>query len=71
VTGKRKGAGKLRPAVQRIGAFAGFNFGELVEDRDALGFGEAGNGGTLGFEAKARTTLPLWRPDSKRLRTAT
>ena len=44
---------QLRSAIERIGALAGLDLGELVQDGDALGFGEAGDCGSLGFDAQA------------------
>ena len=53
--------GELRAAVERVGALAGLDLGELVKDGDALGFGKAGDRGSLGLDAQARSTLPLCR----------
>jgi hypothetical protein len=33
--GCRQGRGKLRPPIERIGAFAGFGLDKLLHDRDA------------------------------------
>ena len=51
--------GKLRPAVERVGAFAGFGLDVFADDREALGFGKPGDGGPLGFDPEARALLPL------------
>ena len=40
-----QGGGELRPAVERVGALAGLGLDELGDDREALGFGEARDGG--------------------------
>ena len=59
----RQGEGccKLRPPVERIRTLAGLDLGELGEDGDALGFGEAGDRRSLRLDAQARSTLPLCR----------
>ena len=48
---------QLRPAGQRIGAFAGLDLGELGHDLEALGRRERGDGLALGFKAEAGTAL--------------
>ena len=62
--GCRQGRGKLRPPIERIGAFAGFGLDKFPDDCDPLGFAEAGDGGALGFDAQARAML-LLRGDTK------
>ena len=42
--------GKLGPAIERIGALAGLGLDELADDRDPLGFAEAGNGSALSID---------------------
>ena len=54
-----KRCGELWPAIERIRAFAALDLDELLEEGDALGFGKAGDGGSLGFDAEAGAALPL------------
>ena len=48
---------QLWSAVERVGALAGLDLGELGDDLEALGRGKGGNGLALGFEAQAGTAL--------------
>ena len=52
---------QLRPAVERIGALAGLDLGELGDDLEAFGLGEGGDGLALRFEAEAGAALLLGR----------
>ena len=49
----RQRCGELRPSIERIRALAGLDLGELRYEGDALGFGEAGDRCSLGFDAEA------------------
>ena len=49
--------GELRPAVERVGALAGLDLGEGLDQVEALGLGEAGERGLLRLEAKAGAAL--------------
>jgi len=42
----------LWPPIHRVGAFAGFDLDIVARDVHPLGFGKAGDGGTLDFQAK-------------------
>ena len=42
-----EGGGELRPAIERIGALSGLHLDEFLEEGDALGLGEAGDGCAL------------------------
>ena len=44
--------GKLWPSIERVGALAGFDLGELGEQGDALGFGKARDRCSLSFQAE-------------------
>ena len=48
---------QLRPALQRVAALAGLDLGELGDDGEAFGGGEAGDSLALGFKAKTRAAL--------------
>ena len=56
-----QGGGELRPAIERVGAFAGLGFDELPDQDHALGFGEVLDGRPLGFNSETRTLLPEGR----------
>jgi hypothetical protein len=45
--------GQLGPEIERVCALAGLCFDALVNDGEALGFGEAANRFALGLEAEA------------------
>ncbi len=62
--GASQGGGELRAAVERIGALARLDLSELGGDLEALGLGEAGDGGALGVEPEPRAAL-LSRRDPK------
>ena len=57
LAGTGQGLGQLRPAVQRIGAFAGFHLHHLGHHLAAFGGGKAGNGFALRFDAQAALAL--------------
>jgi hypothetical protein len=59
--GRSQGSCKLRAAVKRVGALAGFGLDVLCEDGDAFRFGEPGDGRPLSFDPEARALLPLCR----------
>ena len=56
-----QGCRELRPALQRIGALAGFDLDELVSDGETLALAELGDGTTLRFQAQAGASLPSGR----------
>ena len=47
----------MRPATERIGAFAGLDLDEGLDKVEALGFGETGEGYLLCLQAEAGATL--------------
>ena len=49
--------GELRAAVERVRALARLDLSELGGDLEALGLGEAGDGGALGVEPEPRAAL--------------
>jgi hypothetical protein len=49
----------LRAPIERIGAFAGFDLGELGEQSDAFRFGKARDRRSLSLQAETRSTLAL------------
>ena len=53
LAGQGEGGCQLRPAVEGIRALAGLDLGELLDDGNALGFGETGDRGTLCLDAQA------------------
>ena len=55
--GAGQGGGELRAAVERVGALARLDLSELGGDLEALGLGEAGDGGALSVNAKPRAAL--------------
>jgi hypothetical protein len=57
--GCSQGCGKLRPPIERVEALAGFGLYELLDDRDARGFAEAGEGCPLGLDPKPGAMLSL------------
>ena len=57
--GSRQCSGKLRSPVEGVGTLAAFRLNELGDDCEPLGFGEAGDGGALCFDSKARAVLPV------------
>ena len=59
--GRRKRFGKLGSAIEGIEPFAGLDLDVLGKERDALGFGKAGDGGLLGFDAEAGAALARGR----------
>jgi hypothetical protein len=52
---------QLRPAVERIGTFAGLDLDELSCEREAFCLGEAGHGRSLSLDAESRTALASGR----------
>ena len=46
-----EGRSQLRPTIESVRALAGLDLGKLVQDYYTLGFGEAGDCGSLGFDA--------------------
>ena len=52
--GASQGGGELRAAVERVGTLARLDLSELGGDLEALGLGEAGDGGALGVEPESR-----------------
>src|SRR5215212_5119578 len=55
-TGQRRR--QLRPAIQRVGPFAGLDLDPLGHDREALGRAEPSKGGLLRLKPQARAALP-------------
>ena len=51
--------GKLGPSIERIGAFAGFDLGELREERDAFALRKSRDCRSLSLQAETRSTLAL------------
>jgi hypothetical protein len=49
--------GELRPTIESISAFAGFDLHELANDLKIFCLGKPGDGVALGFDAEARSTL--------------
>jgi hypothetical protein len=54
-----KGGRQLRPSIESICSLSGFDLGELLDNGNALGLGEAGHRRTLRLDAQSRTTLLL------------
>ena len=52
---------ELRATVERVGAFAGLDLGEGLQEVESLGFGETGERGLLRFEAETGAALTLGR----------
>ena len=52
-----EGCGELRPAIERVGAFAGLDLDVFGDDCDVLCLGEARDGFALGFNSEARAVL--------------
>jgi hypothetical protein len=48
--GQRRG--KLRPPIERIGSFAGFDLGELSGNRDGVSLDKSGDCCALRFQAE-------------------
>ena len=57
----RQSRRELRPALQRIGALAGFNLNELARDGETLALAELGDGTMLRLQAQAGAALPRRR----------
>lgn len=58
---RRQSSRELRPALQRIGAFAGLDLDILTRDCETFALAELGDGTTLRFEAQAGAALPSRR----------
>jgi hypothetical protein len=57
LAGGGQGGGQDRPAIQGVGALAGFDLDVLGQDGHTLGGGEGGDGGPLRFDAEAALAL--------------
>ena len=57
LAGHGQRGGELRAPVERVGAFAGFDFDKLGEDFAAFRLGEPGEGGALGLDAQTGLAL--------------
>ena len=55
--GQLHGGGQLRALLQRVGAFAGLDLAEALDQIVALGLGERSDRGLLGIEADAGLAL--------------
>ena len=56
---RSQGGSEAWPAIERVGTFAGFDLDVFRDDLDSLGFGEARDCGSLGFDAETRALLLL------------
>jgi hypothetical protein len=54
---RQNGGGSALPAIERINAFAGFDFSKFAEEREPFSFGKSSDGSTLSFDAETRTAL--------------
>jgi hypothetical protein len=54
---RQNGGGSALPAIERINAFAGFDFSKFAEEREPFSFGKSSDGSTLSFNAETRTAL--------------
>ena len=57
--GRGQGGCELWPAIEGISPLAGLGLDVLADERHSLGLGEPGYRGSLGFDAEARSLLPV------------